>query len=577
MSAVLDIYEYDLGDYPKNTSLNIDNHLVIDNIVDVEDNHCGKILTFTENKYNKYLNDNLRDRSCDLFDSTIIEKNINENRNIYVELLPDKFKFDILFGGITIYSQKIYEFVQKNGAKITIFNNNKTQQGFSNIDMNPLREIYSEDFFNKLCSSLTLSLKNDTILTISKNRTYIKVLYPQIYEKFILMGDFHGSLHTLFRNIIRFRALNIINQNFQIIGNYKIIFLGDIFDRGLYSYECFVLISLLKIINPENIFINRGNHEEFYTSKAYGFSNELQNKFGSIGEMFHMKILDILSLSHSAVMIKDPIFNKYIWLCHGGIPIEIKPNSSDYSIINEVTNISMNNGGDTLIIDNSPMSPVSGQNFEHGLQIRWNDFITNNTTSFNTTRKTCYYLGLDIIREMQNNNIYFVIRGHQDDKYNTKIFNLTRESLNLNPDPKTKTPKYIKNLDDPNEKSNICEDYIDSFYFVNNELKSNKMQDITDDLLPVVVLSTNTDFGKDLDRDSFAILQFLDQEISNFRMANCIIDSEHLDNDNDPFINTNNKQSEKINYIHEPFSSNEPYIDINEYKFLKYYAKNNSP
>ncbi|CAF4779878.1 unnamed protein product, partial [Rotaria sp. Silwood2] len=37
---------------------------------------------------------------------------------------------------------------------------------------------------------------------------------------------------------------------------------GDIVDRGTQSMELFILISLAFIIYPNNVYFNRGNHED---------------------------------------------------------------------------------------------------------------------------------------------------------------------------------------------------------------------------------------------------------------------------------------------------------------------------
>ena len=60
--------------------------------------------------------------------------------------------------------------------------------------------------------------------------------------KIIVMGDNHGSFHSFFRIFIRLFIDGIIDNNYNLKQDYKIIFLGDIVDRGFYSLEILYII-----------------------------------------------------------------------------------------------------------------------------------------------------------------------------------------------------------------------------------------------------------------------------------------------------------------------------------------------
>ncbi|KCZ73739.1 hypothetical protein H311_05302, partial [Anncaliia algerae PRA109] len=59
----------------------------------------------------------------------------------------------------------------------------------------------------------------------------------------------------------------------------KIIFNGDFVDRGYNSFENFIFIALLKIVFPDKIFINRGNHEFYELNITMGFYMEVCYKY----------------------------------------------------------------------------------------------------------------------------------------------------------------------------------------------------------------------------------------------------------------------------------------------------------
>ena len=88
----------------------------------------------------------------------------------------------------------------------------------------------------------------------------------EIKGNFIIVGDIHGSFHDLLR------ILNFIQQN-----NSKVLFLGDYVDRGNFSLECITILFALKIIQPDNFFLLRGNHEFDSLCSQYGFKDEILN------------------------------------------------------------------------------------------------------------------------------------------------------------------------------------------------------------------------------------------------------------------------------------------------------------
>jgi hypothetical protein len=79
----------------------------------------------------------------------------------------------------------------------------------------------------------------------------------------------------------------------KINDGYKIVFLGDVIDRGQYSSEIVFIIFLLiyvnnlddangnSVIEKPKIYYIRGNHEDIYWSSHTGFKDELEKKCGN--------------------------------------------------------------------------------------------------------------------------------------------------------------------------------------------------------------------------------------------------------------------------------------------------------
>jgi hypothetical protein len=53
------------------------------------------------------------------------------------------------------------------------------------------------------------------------------------------------------------------------------IFNGDFVDRGDKGVEVIATLFALKIAHPENVHLNRGNHEDEHIGRAYGFFEEV--------------------------------------------------------------------------------------------------------------------------------------------------------------------------------------------------------------------------------------------------------------------------------------------------------------
>jgi serine/threonine-protein phosphatase PP1 catalytic subunit len=84
-------------------------------------------------------------------------------------------------------------------------------------------------------------------------------------ESIMLIGDIHGNLD----------ALEYVMQMREKLGYKKILFLGDYVDRGMQGTEVLTKLFQLKLEEPENVFLLRGNHETIDMNFFYGFFEEI--------------------------------------------------------------------------------------------------------------------------------------------------------------------------------------------------------------------------------------------------------------------------------------------------------------
>ena len=363
-------------------------------------------------------------------------------------------------------------------------------------------------------------------------------------EKIILFGDYHGSYHTFYRNMLRLHIMGVLDlQKFIVNKEYYVIFLGDIVDRGQHSLE--ILEILFKFIcnSDGRMILNRGNHEKLSQNRYDGLEKEINNKFISPnaehdiaidnyydetldeeGKSLHdgtynitnNKILKninmIFSLCSSAIILKHN--NKKIWLCHGLIPII--DNDDDRKEMSELINY----------IKDDKQTDFFKLSIRFSTFIRWNDtpLGESNIPSRGTVDGSMFKVGLGNIRTfLQATQINFIIRGHED--------NYANSWLAIKPTKKL-SPRFIKHpayndnsnrydltyYDDLENKKVFSEFFVKKTLIIHGENNAESINQVNGPvqkllipdtancdklILPILTISNNTDNDRFLSSDSF--------------------------------------------------------------------------
>jgi len=156
--------------------------------------------------------------------------------------------------------------------------------------------------------------------------------------KIILIGDMHSSFHSLFQICENLFAGGMLTDELTLQNNHYLIALGDIVDRGPYSAELMLFLYILKIKNPNNVFLINGNHEDYLTYAmsfwspsqrrtyvgSFGFSVESDEQFGA-EDAFR----DVLRKLPSAIYLKFENDDKFFHLSHGTFDLEYTTPQSD--------------------------------------------------------------------------------------------------------------------------------------------------------------------------------------------------------------------------------------------------------
>ncbi|XP_060916677.1 serine/threonine-protein phosphatase with EF-hands 2-like [Labrus mixtus] len=124
-------------------------------------------------------------------------------------------------------------------------------------------------------------------------------------KEITICGDLHGHLEDL---------LLIFYKNGLPSSEKPYVFNGDFVDRGKSSLEILLILFGFLMVYPNDVHINRGNHEDHIVNLRYGFTKEVLGKYRVHGK----KILKLLQKIFSGLPLATVIDHKVL-IVHGGI------------------------------------------------------------------------------------------------------------------------------------------------------------------------------------------------------------------------------------------------------------------
>lgn len=285
-------------------------------------NRFGK-LNKLENKTNdpiKPFGNNFKIDEKSFFSKNIIKGTTEEKDSSSMEDLLKKSNLKKLYenfylGYSTRMNIKNFEIYKYNSLN----NNTKSSGSYNKIIMDATKKF--EEYLIKIRESTYKFVKEG----LSNDCELIYKIKAEDNEKIIILGDNHGSFHSVFRIFIRLYFMGIIQSDYTLIDGYRIILLGDIIDRGNFGIEIMYIFFKLIIKNNDEeklkVILIRGNHEEKATFFKYGFSEEIKKKFPNNYDIIIKSFINFYKYSPSAVILKHSDTN--YWLCHGGFKLNL--------------------------------------------------------------------------------------------------------------------------------------------------------------------------------------------------------------------------------------------------------------
>ncbi|XP_077746389.1 serine/threonine-protein phosphatase with EF-hands 1 isoform X1 [Canis aureus] len=286
---------------------------------------------------------------------------------------------------------------------------------FTDIDL--LVEAFKQQQILHAHYVLEVLFETKKVLKQMPNFTHVKTS-PS--KELTICGDLHGKLDDLFL---------IFYKNGLPSGSNTYIFNGDFVDRGKHSIEILMILFVSFLVYPNDLHLNRGNHEDFMMNLRYGFTKEILHKYKIHGK----KILQILEDVYTWLPI-GTIIDSEILVIHGGIS-----ESTDLNLLHRIERNKMKsvlmspiplnedhnndlkkNKINTTIIprevktNGSLSEQLTKHEWEQVIDILWSDPRGKRGCYPNTSRGGGCYFGPDITSKVLNKyQLKMLIRSHE--------------------------------------------------------------------------------------------------------------------------------------------------------------------
>ncbi|PNJ64558.1 serine/threonine-protein phosphatase with EF-hands 1 isoform X2 [Pongo pygmaeus] len=182
------------------------------------------------------------------------------------------------------------------------YNGPRLQFPLTCTDIDLLLEAFKEQQILHAHYVLEVLFETKKVLKQMPNFTHIQTS-PS--KEVTICGDLHGKLDDLFL---------IFYKNGLPSERNPYVFNGDFVDRGRNSIEILMILCVSFLVYPNDLHLNRGNHEDFMMNLRYGFTKEILHKYKLHGK----RILQILEELYAWLPIGTIVDNE-ILVIHGGI------------------------------------------------------------------------------------------------------------------------------------------------------------------------------------------------------------------------------------------------------------------
>lgn len=158
---------------------------------------------------------------------------------------------------------------------------------------------------------------NFPIILKSENAGYVEKKLLPVGTEIFVRADLHGDLKTLIENLSALQDQGLLDEHFRCLDHLQMVFLGDYMDRGEYCVHVLQLLLALRIENPANVTLIRGNHEEVSMNRDFGRADlHLKQLLESSDGRMDLQIV-YQTLPLAAYFAVNKLDKQYVQFAHG--------------------------------------------------------------------------------------------------------------------------------------------------------------------------------------------------------------------------------------------------------------------
>ncbi|KAL8588170.1 hypothetical protein ACOMHN_067734 [Nucella lapillus] len=245
-----------------------------------------------------------------------------------------------------------------------------------------------------------LQLLHETRLQL-RQRGNINRATTSIGHQITICGDLHGKIDDLYM---------IFHKNGLPSVDNPYVFNGDFVDRGGHSIEVAALLFACFVVSPNEVYLNRGNHEDHLMNIRYGFIREIMKKYKDNATKVVRLFEDVFSWLPIATVI-----NERVLVVHGGVSEQVDLAFLETIDRHKFVSVLRPPGAMKLTdVDVQDLSDSDIQEWKQMLDLLWSDPKPIRGSIPNTFRGGGCYFGPDVTRKvLESHNLELLIRSHE--------------------------------------------------------------------------------------------------------------------------------------------------------------------
>ena len=215
-----------------------------------------------------------------------------------------------------------------------------------------------------------------------------------------VVGDVHSGITALVGFLTRLRDDGVLGNDGQLAATARVIFLGDLVDRGVWGAEVLYVALQLWEKNRDKVFVLRGNHENHSQHEEYGFGAELD----AFNDEAIRQLVKQMCERLPEVLFATVRTERFVF-CHGGIP--------HYA---DSSPVAFFDGGDGFF---NTTEGATTSNPHADSQWQWNDFDLSEDATTRSRRDgnkgTMFVIGRSATAKFKTQHkVRQIVRGHED-------------------------------------------------------------------------------------------------------------------------------------------------------------------